>query len=174
MKRGHKNSHADLTAKYLRSILHYDRYTGLFTWKVTRSKRAIAGKPAGSTKREKGRIKIGINGKEYMAHRLAYLYIKGRWPEYEVDHEDENQSNNIWNNLRHATPSQNHRNRGPQQNNKTGYKGVAFDNRRKCFIAGVKLYGYRHNLGFFATAEEAYAAYCKAAKRLHGKWAKLH
>jgi hypothetical protein len=172
MKRGHKNSLTDLTAEYLRSILHYDPITGLFTWKVRLSWRGMPGKTAGRMN-GKNRIKIGINNKEYMAHRLAWLYMKSEWPEYEIDHIDEDQSNNIWKNLRHATPSQNHRNRGPQKNNKTGYKGVCFATRPQKFLASIKHRGKTYGLGLFSTAEEAYDARCKAAKKMHGKWAKL-
>src|SRR6202020_1670283 len=102
MKRGNKNSLTDLSAKYLRSILSYSKKTGLFTWKVMLSRRGVIGKIAGF--KNAGRIKIGINNTDYMAHRLAWLYIKGEWPKYEIDHRDENKSNNRWKNLRHATP----------------------------------------------------------------------
>ena len=168
--RGYKNSHTDLTASFLKTILHYSPKTGIFTWKVSLGRRNNADSTAGY--KADARIKIGIGRKTYMAHRLAYLYMTSKWPKYEVDHRNRNQSDNRWKNLRHATPSQNHRNRGKQQNNTVGYKGVCFDKRSMRYIAGVKLNGYRHNLGAFKTAEEAYVAYKKAAKRLHGSdWA---
>jgi hypothetical protein len=168
----HKNAHADLTAQQVRELFSYNRHTGELRWKVKLSIRAPVGKIAGF-KQPSGRIKVGIWGKEYMMHRIIWLWMTGKWPEYEIDHVDENQSNNRWNNLREATPSQNHRNRGPQKNNKTGYKGVCFATRAQKFLARIKHQGVGYNLGLFNTAEEAYAAYCKAAKRLHGKWAKI-
>src|SRR5262245_19767608 len=141
----HKNSHNDLTPKFIREIFHYDPTTGLLTWKKQLSFRAPVGKTAGAVG-DKARIKIGIRGKDYFAHRIAWVWMTGKWPKYEIDHADENQSNNRWNNLREATPSQNHRNRGKQRNNTTGYKGVCFDKRAKRFVAGIKLNGRRHNL----------------------------
>lgn len=171
MKRGPKNSLADLTADYVREILHYDSKTGIFTWKVMLSRRGMPGAVAGRFN-TKNRIKIGINNREYMAHRLAWLYMTGSWPKYEIDHWDENQSNNRWKNLRHATPSENHRNRGPQRNNKTGQKGVCYYKARNYFIAFIKHKGKQHILGYFKTLEEAVEARLKGERKYHGHWAK--
>ena len=168
MKRGPKNSHNDLSPEFIREIFSYEKDTGILRWKTCFTKRIQIGKAVGWID-EQGRIKIRIFGKDYMAHRLIWVWMTGKWPEYEIDHRDEVKSNNRWKNLREATPSQNHRNRGPQKNNTSGYKGVTYVAHRKRYIAGVKLNGYRHNLGSFMTAEEAYFAYCKAAARLHGK-----
>lgn len=171
MKRGHKNAHTDLTADEVRQIVSYEPTAGILRWKIASGKAKI-GAVAGFSQAN-GRIKIGIRGNEYMAHRIIWLIMTGEWPEYEIDHEDEDQSNNRWNNLRHATPSQNHRNRGAQKNNTTGFKGVAWDKKRQCFIAGVKHRGVRHNCrGRFETAEEAYEAAKALAAKLHGEWSR--
>ena len=169
----HKNARLDLTAEFVRSILSYDKKTGLLHWKKTINSKAIAGRIAGKISRA-GYIRLGIRYKRYQAHRLIWLIVTGQWPKYEIDHRDEVRSNNAWKNLRQATPSQNHRNRGLQKNNTTGYKGVCFAKRDKVYIAGIKLHGKRYNAGRFDTPEEAYVAYCKLAKKLHGKnWAKF-
>jgi hypothetical protein len=129
---------------------------------------AVAGYPD-----DQGRIKMGIHGKEYFAHRIIWVWVTGKWPDKEIDHINENNSDNRWENLREATPSQNHRNRGKQRNNTTGYKGVTFDKRRGLYIAGVKLNQKRYSAGNnFKTAEEAYEAVKKLALTLHGDWAK--
>ena len=167
MKRGRKNSLQDLTAEYLKSILHYDPDTGIFTWRQMLSKRRVIGKQAGFMQ-HKGRIKIGINNQDYMLHRLAYLYMTGKWPEYEIDHINNNQSDNRWCNLRHATPWQNHCNKGLQKNNTTGYKGVCKPTGKNFYMAYIKHKGKRYHLGCFKTAEEAFAAYQKAAKQFQG------
>ena len=170
----HKGAHNNLTAEYVRSILNYDPETGVFRWNVTLSRRNGAGGVAGfiSKYRSGARRKIGVGGVEYMAHRLAWLFMTGEWPEFEIDHENTIGIDNRWKNLRPATSSQNLRNRGLQRNNTTGLKGTCFNKRLGKFVAGIKIYGRRKNLGSFDTAEEAHAAYCKAAHEIHGEFAK--
>ena len=84
------------------------------------------------------------------------------------DHKNHNTLDCTDDNLRIATPSQNHQNRGRQINNKSGYKGVSFHNRK--WRATIRIKGEYFHLGYYATAEEAHAAYCEAAKRLHGEF----
>jgi hypothetical protein len=92
--------------------------------------------------------------------------FNGQIPEnLEVDHEDRNTDNNLINNLRLATRSQNAFNRGVQSNNKLGIKGVSKVGNR--FKAYIKILGNTKNLGSFATAEEASAAYQKALNDVH-------
>ena len=173
--RGHKNSHNDLSAEFVREIFNYNPKTGLLIWKVMLSKRAVAGKTAGALD-DQGRIKIGIRNKDYFAHRIIWLWMTGKWPRYEVDHRDENKANNRWKNLREATSSQNHRNRGAPKNNRSGYKGVCFDNRKKAWLATINIkIGKRKkhiHIGWYKTAEKAHKAYCARALKVHGKnWA---
>lgn len=94
----------------------------------------------------------------------------------QVDHIDRNSLNNCRSNLRLASSSQNNQNKKMYKNNTTGFKGVrlASDSKKhQKFYACISVDGERIYLGRFATAEEAYAAYCKAAKELHGEFARL-
>jgi hypothetical protein len=89
-----------LTQDYLKSILHYDPISGVFTWKVNRWV-AQVGKPAGTLAHNGYRI-IGIDGKRYRAHQLAVLYMTGYLPVYpkdEVDHLNSEGDDNSWDNL---------------------------------------------------------------------------
>lgn len=172
MTRGHKNSHNNLPPKFIKDIFDYSPETGELRWKFRLSKRVQLHAVAGSFD-DQGRIKIGIRGRDYFAHRIIWVWMTGKWPTKEVDHINENKADNRWTNLRQATPSQNHRNRGMQRNNTTGYKGVTFVKSRNCYIGGVKLNGKRYNCGpTFKTAKEAYEAVCALAKKLHGEWSK--
>jgi|SRR5215469_3275827 len=166
----HKRSHDNLDPGFIRQTFNYSPHTGEVTWNVALSRRIREGARAGFLD-DQGRIKIGIEGKEYFAHRIIWVWMTGVWPTKEIDHINKIKSDNRWTNLREATPSENHRNRGKQRNNTTGYKGVTFDKRRGCYIAGVKLNGKRHNVrGRFETAEEAYQAVKNLALTLHGAW----
>ena len=176
-RRGHKGSHNDLTQERVRDLFEYNTSTGNLSWRISMPPRGRVGAIAGFMDDQK-RIKIGINGQEYFAHRIIWLWMNGAWPTYEVDHINEIKSDNSWTNLREATSSQNHRNRGRPRNNKTGYKGVCFDNTRKKYIATINVLvnGKKKQfwLGAHSTPEAAYEAYKAGAKKIHGeKWAKF-
>jgi hypothetical protein len=89
-----------------------------------------------------------------------------------TDHADGNGLNNRRDNLRHATRSENLRNRGAQSNNTTGFKGV--HRRKDCqrWQATIQINGKQKNIGLFATPEQAFAAYSEAAVCLHGEFAR--
>lgn len=155
-----------LTCERLKQLLHYDPLTGFFTWIDARSSTHL-GERAGCLTNN-GYVRIMVEGHEYRAHRLAWLYMTGNWPVRYIDHRDRDQINNIWDNLREATTGQN------RANSKvvaaSGFKGVyRSDNRwRACIRHNKKI----HLLGQFATREEASAAYAVAACELHGEFAR--
>lgn len=149
-----------MDARYLKTLLHYNPETGLFTWLQRKGKSragAIAGTPAN------GYVQIRIDGSQFLGHRLAWLYMTGSLPTFQVDHWDLNRSNNAWSNLREATSGQNHQNRTKTCRNKSGYLGVSLHKATGKFLACIKVDYVGHNLGLYNTAEEAYEAY-KAAK----------
>lgn len=99
---------------YLKSILDYEPETGIFRWKIVkrgwRGKTiAFPGDRAGHIERD-GYWRISIDGKFYLMHRLAWLWMTGDWPEIVIDHKDRDKGNNKWANLRDATYSENSRN----------------------------------------------------------------
>jgi hypothetical protein len=158
------NKKSQLTAERLREVLFYEPTTGLFTWRCDR-RRVKAGSVAGCLEKERGYIFIVVDGACHRAHRLAFLYMTGGYPD-EVDHADRNRANNVWRNLRAATRSQNRANAARHRNNTTGYKGVTRVKRcpLRPFLAYIGVNGKKIELGNYATAEEAHQAYCRAAK----------
>jgi hypothetical protein len=159
---------AELTAERLREVLSCNPETGLFTCKVSRGN-IRAGSIAG-IKRHDGYIRIYIDGRWYMAHRLIWLHAYGTWPEHEIDHVDGDKTNNRLCNLRLATTSQNNANRPVHKNNKCGFKGVAL--YRGKWRSQIQVDGKNHHLGYFDTAEEAHAAYVAAAEKHFGRFAR--
>lgn len=119
----------------------------------------MSGCPAG-TLYTNGYVVISIGGIRYGAHRLAWLYMHGELPA-QLDHEDDNRSNNAIKNLRKATYSQNNHKRN-LNNNPLGYKGVRY--RSGKFEANIRINGRITRLGFYQTVEEAAEAYKLAAK----------
>jgi len=92
-----------ITQNELKKLLSYDPEKGVFIW--IKSRRGVkAGSQAGSFE---GRyINIKIKGKNYYAHRLAWLYMKGKWPKI-IDHKNEIKTDNTFKNLQSVTHSQN-------------------------------------------------------------------
>lgn len=109
--------------KRLKEVLHYDAITGHFTWLVQVGDAIPAGTRAGYKMRDTGYIHIRFEGKNYYAHRLAFLYMKGYIPEL-VDHIDRIRHNNPWSNLREATHKLNSQNVSLKSNNRSGITGV--------------------------------------------------
>lgn len=159
----------DLTHTRLLEVLHYDPKTGAFTWRAKVSRKVLVGGLAGTTQSDK--ITIGLFGKTYAAHRLAWFYMTGTWPPSLVDHRDLNGHNNKWRNLRLATKSTNGQNRGAQRNNTTGLKGVCHRKDGR-YTAQIKHAGKNYYLGLYDTPEDAHIAYSAAARKFHKQYAR--
>jgi hypothetical protein len=154
----------DLTAQRLRELLHYDPETGVFRWLVTKGGRA-AGTTAGF--KTKGYTQIGVSGKTYLAHRLAFFYVTGEWPTHEIDHINRNSGDNRWANLRPANRAENMQNQGVARDSKTGVKGVTWHTAGKKWCANIRHQGKLHYLGLFDDIAGAAAAYADAAAAYH-------
>lgn len=90
----------------------------------------------------------------------------------QIDHIDGNTANNAIANLREASNAQNCMNKPKPKSNTSGFKGVRYHSRDRRWYAHIRLSGKQVHLGLFDTAEEAHAAYCEAAHRLHGEFAR--
>ena len=158
--------HDSITADELRSILHYNPLTGVFTRRKSAGGR-MAGKVSGSPTAD-GYTKIGVSRKSYKAHRLAWLYVYGTWPTYQIDHINRDRADNRICNLRDVTHQQNLCNTNTYSNNTSGHKGVRYCDGK--FVARIRVNYRLVNLGYFKTFDEAVAARV-AAEKLY--WAEL-
>lgn len=160
-----------LTHVRLQELLHYDPETGVFTWRVDRTGKAKAGTVAGSLN-TRGYVNIYIDGVPHRAHRLAWFYMQGRWPNPGVDHENTVKSDNRWLNLREATQKDNNGNSNIRKDNKSGFKGVCFHKASGKYTATITLNRKPTHLGCFTSKEEAAAAYATAAREHFGEFAR--
>lgn len=151
----------------LREALSYDPETGLFRWRVTNSARAMKGALAGAIL-VSGYRGIRLDGKLYLAHRLAWLHAQGSEPQEQIDHLNREKADNRLCNLREATESQQCGNVGLSKRNTTGLKGVG--RHRGRWRASLGRHGRTVHLGMFDTAEEAATAYCAAANAYFGEF----
>lgn len=178
------------TPEQLRELLTYDPKTGKLFWKERpermfkdtpgRTKEhahanwnsRYAGKEAFTAAHGEGYRQGLVFGWPYLAHRVIWAIVYGEWPVNDIDHINMDRSDNRLANLRHATRGENTCNRGAQINNTSGFKGVTWDKRSMKWMAQIGAFGKNHNLGLFATAEEAHAAYRSASQRMHGEFSR--
>lgn len=118
------------------------------------------------------RREVVLNGKKHTI--WMHRHVMGiANHDIQVDHKDGNGLNNQRSNLRPCTQEQNRYNREVNKNTKSTYKGLSLI-RGKYWIAKVSYKGNRTYLGCYLTPEDAAMAYDKAAKELHGEFAKLN
>lgn len=159
----------ELKQHELKSRLHYDPSTGIFTW-LSNARKDLRGKRAG-TVNDQGRRHIGIKGKIYKEHRLAWLYVHGYMPVGEIDHIDRNQANNKISNLREVTRSQNLYNRPKPNRGNSPCKCVSYEPRGNKWVSYGSLNGRRVYLGSFSDLELADLVSQEFRDKHHGEFA---
>jgi hypothetical protein len=142
-----------LTYERLRQVVKYDPETGVFTWLIRLSPNIKVGGIAGS-KDTGGYLQFMIDGRHYLSHRLAVLYMTGQWPDSDIDHKDLDKANNKWENLRRATESQNVANTALLARNTSGLKGVHWHKRDQKWIGSIRVN---------RKLKEIYRGHCPAA-----------
>lgn len=161
-----------LTLERLKAVLLYDPETGVWTWIAKPSPKATVkvGSVAGAV--QINSITIELDGVRYRANRLAWFYMTGGWPDPECDHRDTDWKNNKWANLRLATRQQNGANRRISKNNTSGWKGVSWNAKQECWVAGIQVLGKSTYLGSYDCGPAAHFAYLVAADKAFGEFAR--
>ena len=148
----------------LHKILHYDPETGIFTWKKSK-RQGWTGKRAGFLHKSTGYIHIKIKTQNFGAHRLAWLYVYGYLPEYQIDHIDQIRHHNWIKNLREVTNTCNQQNCKLDVNNKSGITGVYWRKDHQKWQAYItKNYKMIH-LGFYDSIYDAAVIRYKAEQK---------
>ena len=155
-----------MTQEWLRQFVSYDPETGIMRW-IAPYGRGRPGDEVGHTS-SNGYRTMCVGKKRYKVHRLAWMYMHGRWPDGETDHINGNRLDNRLRNLREVGPMENQQNkRTPRRDSKTGFLGVCWVPEFKRFRAQIQSNGRGYSLGFYETPEAAHAAYLEAKARLH-------
>lgn len=154
-----------ITQSKLKELLHYNPETGIFVNLKTRGG-AIKGSKAGCL-HINGYHQIKISGVCYTAHRLAWLYMTGEWPENQIDHINHIRNDNKWANLRDATAKENSRNRTLSPNSTSGVCGVSWINKSKKWQSKIRVNSKHIYIGSYADKFEAICAR-KSAENKHG------
>lgn len=156
-----------LTFERLQELLSYEPETGIFRWRKRPATWMKDGCVAG-TNRPDGYREVRIQGRGYLSHRLAWLYMTGEWPAHEIDHINADKIDNRFANLREANRAENTRNVGLRKDNKSGVKGVEWRPYIGKYVAQIRVDGKRIYLGCFSTLEEAKAARDAVGEKYHG------
>jgi len=162
-----------LSIDTLHQRLHYDPLTGIFTWRILpRRSRFRVGDRAGSLT-PRGYRTIKIDDWPFYEHRLAWFYMTGRWPTETIDHVNLNAADNRFCNLREATHAQQNFNQAKSRANRSGKKGVGWSRIAKRWQARVMVDRKPIHIGYFHSIDDAYAAYQRVAKNVHGEFARF-
>jgi hypothetical protein len=154
-----------LTQELLKENLHYNPETGIFirakcTGGVKRG--AIAGSLGSG-----GYVNIKLFAISQKAHRLAWLYIYGYLPKFQIDHINGIKTDNRLINLREATPNENGQNIKLYKCNTSGFIGVSFHKIILKYQSRITICNKTIHLGYFKTAEEAHKVYVNAKSEIH-------
>lgn len=153
----------EITLEYVKSLLSYSPNTGEFRW-LEAAPKSVRGRVAGSIEKTNGYRYIRVGHNLILAHRLAWFYVHGLWPEKYLDHINGSRLDNRISNLRPATQRENMQN-SRARSNRFGLPGV-FQNGKR-FGAQIALSGEKFHLGTFDTPEIAHQAYMAAKQKLH-------
>ncbi|MBY0473760.1 MAG: HNH endonuclease [Nitrosomonas sp.] len=152
---------SEITQEMLKKILRYDLSTGNFTWIATNKKAGCI------TEVSPGYfyVKIRIRNKKYYAHRLAFVYMTGEFPEEQVDHVNGDGIDNSWLNIRRVSSLENSRNHKLQINNKSGITGVLWSKKVSKWISMIYVNRKYIHLGAFKKLTQAVEARKKAEEK---------
>ena len=156
-----------LTHEQLKEYIRYDQVTGVFTRLKSHRTNSIAVIKT-CANHGSGYFSIGLFGKMYLAHRLAWCLVHGDWPKEQLDHINRDKIDNRIVNLRDATSAQNIRNVGVRSSNTSGFRGVGYHKESCKWRAQICTNGKRICLGLYRTAEQASEVYEAYAKQHHG------
>ena len=148
-----KNRYSNQGLISIKEHLDYNPSNGLFTW-LTDRKKVKSGDIAGTYDKD-GYLIITFNRKIYKAHRLAWFYVNGFFPQKTIDHINRNRSDNRIENLREATHLQQMKNISNSITNKSGFPGVFWSKSAKKWQAQFSFNKRRYHVGLFDDALEA-------------------
>lgn len=146
-----------LTAEGLRNVFSVDPATGFLYWKANAGQRGRIGERAGTTKLS-GTVRyftVSVSGKSYYTHKVVWAITHGYWPKMELDHIDGNRENNRAQNLREVTHADNVKNARPRKDNKSGVRGVCWNEVKKRWIVQIGKDSGIHQVGGYRDFFEA-------------------
>jgi hypothetical protein len=159
----------DTLIKQLSEHLEYNPIDGMLHWASNRDGRARKGRLAGGLDSSTGYWRVRFLGKNFQAHRLAWLIYYGKFPDGLIDHINGNKTDNRIENLRDVDRSTNlHNQKKAQKGNLSGFLGVSYHAKSGKYLARITINNKTNHIGVFIKAEDAYAAYLEEKAKLEG------
>jgi len=158
----------DLLSKHLR----LDLETGQLFRRVKTSNSVKVGALVGSPTRC-GYLMVCVQNQKHLAHRLVWVLRYGVWPEHQIDHINGDRSDNRPDNLRLATNQENQMNRKLSCSNKSGFKGVCWNEAGGNWRSYITVNRKRIHLGVYKELADAAESYEKAAIYYFGEFARV-
>lgn len=155
--------------EYLASLFAYEPDTGNLI-RIQSRPGVTVGDIAGCVD-DQGYVKVYIDRRAYLVHRIVWILVHGEWPSGEIDHINGNKADNRIANLRVCSRHENQRNTKMRKDNSSGVKGVVWDKRINAWFAQVALNGKTFYGGSFKDLEDAKRAAIELRNRLHGEFA---
>jgi hypothetical protein len=118
-----------------------------------------------------GYLRVKINQKGYLIHRLIYVSHHGYLPKM-IDHINGNPLDNRIENLREATSYENQYNAKARKDNYSGIKGIGWNKTKKKWIVRIRINGVRKHLGAFEDLELAELVILEARDKYHKEFAR--
>ena len=153
-----------ITQERVRELFEY-REDGNLVWRIPR-KGIVVGTTAGNLSNN-GYLRVTVDGRSYLLHRLIWLYHYGYLPEAEVDHIDQCKLRNRRENLREVSRTCNLRNTGNPCTNTSGVKGVGWHKKLNVWRARIVVALKDYHLGQFSDFTEAVAHRLAAEQALN-------
>lgn len=161
-------TNSTLDAARLRYLLDYRPEDGLFVRKVSLSNRVKVGDLIAGSPNNMGYLRICVDRRSYLSHRLAWLHVFGVWPSDLIDHKNGIPADNRIDNLREATYSENQCNKSNSSCfAESGLLGVFKTNRPNRWYSLIKINGTYRYLGYFKDKQLAHEAYLAAKRTDH-------
>ena len=146
----------------LREYLAYSPETGHLTWIKKPSKKTNINTRAGSLVTTTGYRSISFFGRTYLEHHLIWCWVHGEWSKEQLDHIDQDRSNNRISNLREVSKAENARNRSRNKDSRVGEVGIWFNKNTRKYVAEITMtqFGVKKKVfqKAFTNIEDAIAA----------------
>jgi hypothetical protein len=158
-----------IDVKKLREVFCYDPETGVLTNRVSRKGGGKKGAISGCSRHD-GYLIVRVENKLLLGHRVIWALHYGQWPDCDIDHVNQDKSDNRITNLRLSNKSNNSLNRGRRADNKSGVKNVSWNKPCGKWDVRMKVNGIQKCFGLFDSLDEAREVATKGRMEMHGEF----